>query len=397
MARSIHKLTDIGIKAISETGRHSDGGGLYLRVANTTSKSWSFMWNRKGKRFEIGMGSYPAVSLANARKQATKFREIVANGEDPRQLRLKENEPTFSECVEKVLDDMESQWSNEKHRYRWRQTLGSSYCKKIENRRVSDIAMEDVLAVLKPIWEEKTETASRLLGRIERVLNFAKVKGWREGENPAAWRGNLENVLPKPRKLKNGHLAALHYRYVPEFMKELCENQSLAARALELTIFTVGRTGEVLGARWEEFNFTDCLWTVPSSRMKARKEHIVPLTDHAIELLRQLEANKLSDWVFPGQRKEKPISNMAMQMLLRRMKRNDITVHGFRSSFRDWAGDETMFPREIAEGCLAHIIGNSVEQAYRRSTAIERRRQLLNAWTEYCLGSQIDKVVRIHG
>ena len=398
MSRTINKLTNAAVRS-AKSGRHGDGGGLYLKVTATGARSWLFMWKPKGasQNVAMGLGAYPAIALAKARERASECRRMVAEGVDPRAERDKELEPIFSKCVELFLDDMESEWSNAKHRYQWRQTLGPSYCKKIEKKRVSEIAMADVLAVLKPIWNEKTETATRLRGRIERVLNFAKVKGWREGENPAAWRGNLENVLPKPKKLKQGHLPAMPYVEVPNFIEELVANPSLAARALELTIYTASRTGEVLGARWMEIDLEARTWTIPPERMKARKEHCIPLSDASMAVLEPLNQLAQSEWVFPGQKPGKPLSIMAMEMLLRRMNRKDITVHGFRSSFRDWTGDQTNFQREVAEGCLARMDGNAVERSYRRSTAIEKRRRLLSAWAEFVTGAKNEKVVSLHG
>jgi integrase len=371
MVRAIHKLTNIGVKSATKPGRISDGGNLYLRISNTGSKSWSFMWNAGKWRREIGIGAYPAVSLVKARAIAAHYREIVAEGSDPTNERNRGNEPTFAETVEKFLAVMDGQWSNPKHRAQWRMTL-TAYCTPIEEKLVSQIGLPEVLGVLQPIWNEKAETASRLRGRIERVLNFAKVKGWREGENPAMWRGNLENVLPKPRKLVRGHHAAMAYQEVPQFMARLKEHQAMAARALEYLILTASRSGEVLGARWSEFDMDTKIWSIPARRMKARKEHRVPLTDAAMEILTPLAEIHASDWVFPGHKHGQPLSGTAIQMLLRRMKVTGATPHGFRSAFRDWVGDETTFPREIAEGCLAHNVGNAVEQAYRRSDAITK-------------------------
>ena len=397
MAKITNKLTVKSVDATKSRGRLSDGGGLYLNVTSNGRKAWVFRWKpRGGKVREMGLGPYPAISLAKARDEAADFRRMIAEGVDPKAERNKEVEPTFKECVEKFLDDMESQWSNEKHKYQWRQTLGPSYCAKIENKRVSEIAMDDVLMVLKPVWVEKPETASRLRGRIERVLNFAKVKGWRDGENPAAWRGNLQNVLPKSKKLTQGHLAAMPYHQVPEFVERLRTYQAMAARALEFAILTCGRSGEVLGARWDEIDFANQTWTIPAERMKARKEHVVPLSGAAMDILSPLSGVRSCEFVFPGQKEGKALSNMALSMLLRRMKVQDATPHGFRSSFRDWCGDETSFPREVAEGCLAHIVGNTVEQAYRRSTAIEKRRSLLEAWADYCAGDTGSNVVKLY-
>ena len=394
MARAIHKLSDIAVKSAKKAGRHSDGGGLYLRISPTGSKTWGFMWNRDKKRREIGLGSYPAVPLVAARNVAARFREIVAEGGDPKAERDREAEPTFAEAVETFLAAMEGQWSNAKHRNQWRQTL-TDYCTAIGSRPVSQIGLPEVLQVLQPIWGEKSETAARLRGRIERVLNYAKVKGWREGENPALWRGNLENVLPKPRKLTRGHHPAMPYKDVPDFVERLRGHEALSARALEFLILTASRSSEVLKAQWREIDLQAQVWTVPAERMKGRRIHRVPLTQAAMAVIEPLSEVRLSDWVFPGQRHNKPLSEMAMEMLLRRMKIEEATVHGFRSSFRDWAGDETKFPREIAESALAHVVGDSTERAYRRGDALEKRRAILEAWQDYCSRAGGGKVVRL--
>ncbi len=287
---------------------------------------------------------------------------------------------------------MESQWSNAKHRQQWRNTLGD-YCKPLAGKRVSEIGLQDVLGVLQPIWNTKPETASRVRGRIERVLSFAQTKGWRTEANPAIWRGNLQNVLPKPRKLTKGHHRAMLYDKVPAFIERLRLHEALAARALEFLILTAARSGEVLNARWHEINLDDDVWTVPAERMKgvagSRREHRVPLTDSALAILQPLHDTRINDWIFPGQTPNRPLSGMAMEMLLRRMKVSDATPHGFRSSFRDWAGDETSFPREVAEMCLAHKIGDDTEIAYRRSDALKKRRALLEAWANYCSGHSL--------
>jgi integrase len=384
MRRASNKLSATAVEKRKKPGRLGDGGGLWLNIRKGGSKSWIFRWTPSGGvPREMGLGPYPAVSLAMARIRAQDCRQIVADGGDPKAERDKEAEPTFGECVEMYLASMERQWTNAKHRYQWRQTL-TDYCIPIRKRKVSEIDLPDILKVLQPIWNEKTETASRLRGRLERVLNYAKVKGWRSGENPAMWRGNLENVLPKPRKLTSGHLPAMPYADVPAFLERLRNQEALAARALELLIFTVARTSEVLNAQWSEFDFETGIWTVPAERMKTRKEHRVPLTAAATEVLLPLHEARMSEWVFPGQAPKKPLSSMAMEMLLRRMKIENATVHGFRSSFRDWAGDQTSFPREVAEGCLAHNVGNEIERAYRRSDALEKRHRLMEAWADYC-------------
>lgn len=397
MARAIHKLSDRTVRAANKPGRLSDGGGLYLRVGNSGNRSWSFMWNHEGKRDEIGLGGYPAKSLSSARETASQLRTEIAEGRDPRASLLRRNapDPTFRECANLFLDSMESQWRNPKHRAQWRMTLGEAYSAHLQDMPVSDIGNADILKVLSPVWESKNETASRLRGRIERVLNFAKVKGWRTGENPAIWRGNLENVLPRRQKLARGHHRAMPYQEVPKLMEQLNTRDAIAARTLEFLILTTTRSGETLNATWQEIDFEACVWTIPAIRMKAGKAHRVPLTEPTLDILKPLSEIRVSDYVFPGQKPYRPMSNMALHMLLRRMNVERATIHGFRSSFRDWAGDETVFARETAEECLAHVVGNAVERAYRRGDALEKRRRLMEAWAAYCLSVPSSKVVPI--
>jgi integrase len=386
MARALHKLSDAAAKSDRlKPGRHSDGGGLYLNVTTAGTKSWVFMWTPPGgSRREMGLGSYPGVSLAKARAKALGCRTAIGEGRDPIEEKKREAEPTFGECADRYIESIKSQWRNEKHAYQWNQTLGDTYCKAIRSKRVSQITTEDVLAVLNPIWLTKSETASRVRGRIERVLDFAKSKGWRLGENPAAWRGHLRNILPKRQKLTRGHLAAMPYEDVPAFLTRLRGAEAMAARALELAILTVGRSNEILRASWSEIDREKKLWNLPKDRMKAGLSHTVPLSAQAMTLLTRLSETRISEYVFPGERKGKPLSGMAMEMLLRRMKVTDATVHGFRSSFRDWCGDRTSFPREVAEAALAHKVGDETERAYRRSDALEKRRRLMQAWADYC-------------
>jgi integrase len=392
LARSIGKLSAVATEKRNKIGRHSDGGGLYINVSLAGTKSWVFMWTKQGKRREMGLGAYPAVSLKLARDKAARCRSLVAEGIDPITERNREQEKTFAECVDLYIEAMEPNWRNEKHRYQWRQTL-TSYCVPIRPKPVASITTQDVLEVLKPIWATKGETASRLRGRIELVLDFAKAKGWRDGDNPARWRGHLKNILPQRKKLSRGHLAAMDYREVRTFVGRLRRSEAMAARALEFTILTAGRTSEVLKATWPEIDLKQKIWTVPRERMKAGEEHTVPLSEAAVKILRRLHRTRISDYVFPGQRPDKPLSSMAMEMLLRRMKVKNATVHGFRSSFRDWCGDETLFPRELAEAALAHKVGDAVERAYRRSKAIEKRRKLMEAWASYCEPRKTAKVL----
>ncbi|WP_305986443.1 site-specific integrase [Roseibium sp. MMSF_3544] len=402
MARGLHKLNDVQIRSWSKPGRLSDGGGLYLRVSKAGSKSWSFMWNKDGRRDEFGFGGYPAVTLAAARKKAAEFRELVANGVNLIEERKKaKQEPTFAECVEDFMGKGPGRdFKNEKHRAQWKMTLGPTYCARLQNLRPSQITANDVLAVLSPIWRTRTETARKLRGRIEKVLdNKRPPEGWRGGINPASWNGNLAKHLTQPAKLRElnpvRHHPALPYAEVHKFFAELKNQKTLSARALELLVLSACRTGEVLKAKWPEVDFEGRTWTIPAARMKMNNEHIVPLVDPAYELLQSLHACRRNEWVFPGNKRDKPLSDMVMEMLMRRMGYGQYTPHGFRSSFRDWAGDETEFAREIAEGCLAHKIGDDTEKAYRRGTAIKKRRNLLTAWANYLTGAS-GEVVQIN-
>lgn len=386
MARQSNKLTDARCKASVEPGRVSDGAGLYLHVKPSGAKSWAFIWKEGGRRREMGLGAYPAVKLARARTLATEAREAIAIGRDPIAEKRKEEEPTFGEAADRFLATNDMAWRNEKHRAQWRMTL-ETYAKPMRAKKVSDIGTDDVLGVLTPIWQSKPETASRLRGRIERVLDFAKAKGWREGENPALWRGHLKAILPARQKLTRGHHAAMPYKAVPNFIEQLRGRDAMAARGLEFLILTAARSGEVFGARWDEIDLEARVWTIPANRMKAGREHRVPLSGPALAVVTALSETRTSEFAFPGHKPGRPLSIMAFDMLLRRMKADAYTVHGFRSAFRDWAGDETRFPREVAEQALAHRVGDATERAYRRADGLERRRELMEVWAGYCATS----------
>lgn len=394
MARATNKLTDARCKAVSEPGRLSDGAGLYLHVKSGGAKSWAFIWKAAGKRREMGLGPYPAVKLARARALAAEAREAVAGGRDPIADKRKEEEPTFGEAADRFLASNEGAWRNEKHRAQWRMTL-ESYAMPMRAKRVSEIGTDEVLAVLTPLWQKRPETASRLRGRIERVLDFARARGWRDGENPALWRGHLKAILPARQKLTRGHHAAMPYKAVPGFLAQLRGREAMAARGIEFLILTAARSGEVLGARWDEIDLEAGLWTVPAGRMKAGQEHRVPLSGRALAIITALSETRTSDFVFPGQKSGRPLSGMAFEMLMRRMDAGAFTVHGFRSAFRDWAGDETSFPREVAEQALAHRVGDATERAYRRADALERRRKLMEAWAGYCIAVPCGNVVQL--
>jgi len=292
--------------------------------------------------------------------------------------------PTFGETVERFVTEMEPQFRNAKHVAQWRMTL-NRYAAALASKTVDAITTEDVLAVLRPFWLEKNETASRLRGRIERVLDAAKAQGYRTGENPARWRGHLDHLLPRRQRLQRGHHAAMPFNAVPDFMTKLQLREAVAARALEFLILTAARTGEVLGATWREVDLDKRLWIVPPQRMKAGREHRVPLTDRTMAILAEVAqlGNAPDAYIFPSTKQKRPLSQMSMDMLLRRMKL-DITVHGFRSSFRDWCGEVSSFPREVAEAALSHVVGDATERAYRRGDALEKRRALMAEWASFC-------------
>ncbi len=395
MASIKNKLTVNGIRNPKGKKRLGDGAGLWLNYSNAGGKSWVFRWSPKGgKPREMGLGSYPAVSMARARELAAQCREHVAAGKNPKTERDRFTGNSFGQVADIFHETMASRWTNEKTQWQWKTTLGNR-CKPIRKRPVSEIDTADILKILNPIWQEIPETAGRTRSRIEQVLDFAKAKEWREGENPARWRGHLSNILPQRQKLTHGHHAAMPYSDLPEFWQRLNGMEALAARALELLILTATRTSEVLKAQWSEIDLEARLWVIPAERMKAKRDHRIPLTDEAVAILEPLFENRISDYVFPGQKQGKPLSGMSMEMLLRRMKVKAATVHGFRSTFRDWCGDETSFAREIAEAALAHKIGSDVEQAYRRGDALEKRRRLMKVWADYCHGMKSEKVVQL--
>jgi len=402
MPRKVHNaLTPIAVKNAGP-GRHADGGGLYLRVQAGGAKSWLFRTLAGGKARDIGMGPADgpkALSLAKARERARELATLAAKGEAIEGNRAKARKAaaraqaealagkTFKQIAEALIDRKEGGWRNAKHKHQWRNTLASYAYPHFGDVPVAQIETSHVLAALEPIWTAKPETASRVRGRIENVLDAAKVQGARSGENPARWRGHLDHILPKPEKLARGHHAALPYADLPAFMAELAGREALAARALEFVILTATRSGEVLGATWGEVDLDKGLWTIPAERMKAGREHVVPLSPRACEVLKAvlpLNTN-CSDaaFLFPGAR-GRQLSGMAMGMLLRRMGQAAITVHGFRSTFREWAGESTAFAREVVEHALAHQLADKAEAAYQRGTLLPKREKLMEAWATYC-------------
>lgn len=405
-ARTLNRLVSKQVESLGP-GRYADGGGLYLDKDEHGRSRWLFMWKRDGKRREMGLGAAgkDGVALAKARVAAGKARDALERGVDPIADRDAKPEgsvvrPTFGEVADQFLSSLSPQWRNEKHRAQWKMTL-TKYAAKLRPLPVDQIDTAAVLEVLQDLWLKKPETASRLRGRIERVLDAAKAKGDRSGENPARWRGHLDHLLPKRQKLTRGHHAALPYDRVAEFVGTLRGRDAVAASAMEFLILTAARSSEVLGATWGEIDMEAKVWTVPAVRMKAGREHQVPLSKRALAVLEVVKplatspaksAKFANSPIFPGQGRGGALSSMALAMLLRRMKVTDITVHGFRSSFRDWAGEASTFPREVAEAALAHNVGDATERAYRRGTALEKRRLMMEAWAGWCDHSTSAKV-----
>jgi integrase len=379
----------------AKPGKYSDGGNLYLIVSETGARKWVLRFTWRGRAKEMGLGSATSVPLADAREKAASARRKIAQGVNPIEARKRDGGiPTFGEMADDVRETLSTGFRNEKHKAQWKSTL-KTYAAPLRGKPVDTITTDDVLTVLKPMWTTKAETASRVRGRIEKVLDAAKAKGFREGENPARWRGHLDHLLPRPSKLARGHHAAMPYEDVAAFVGKLREREASAALALEFCILTAARSGEVLGARWSEIDLDKKIWTVPANRMKPGRVHRVPLSARAVSILKHLAVPKSGDFVFPGHSRGKSLSNMAMEMMLRRMNIEGATVHGFRSSFRDWAGNVTTFPREVTETALSHVIGDKAEQAYRRSDALEKRRKLMEAWASYCEPKANSNVFRL--
>ena len=404
MAGTLNKLSARKAETVTEPGRYSDGGGLYLKVRPGGSRQWVFMYARMegGKRIqtEIGIGGAGpgGLSLQQARAEAERLRKHRNEGKDPKAERLASEKagraiPTFGSFADDYLANHRVKFRNDKHIAQWEMTL-TTYCQPIRSKPLNEINTEAVLSVLQPIWTKIPETASRLRGRIENILDAAKALGHRDGQNPAQWRGHQKTLLPARQRLTRGHHAALPYDDLPTFMADLRARKSTAALALELAILTASRSGEVLNAQWSEFDLDKAIWTVPAIRMKAGHEHRIPLTARAVDFLKAMTRLHDNDHVFPGAAKGKPLSGMAMTMQLRRMKRGDITVHGFRSTFRDWASEQTSFPHETCEHALAHRISDKAEAAYRRGDQFDKRRKLMEAWAAFCEPKSTEKIVQ---
>ncbi|MGJ0506989.1 MAG: tyrosine-type recombinase/integrase [Methylocystis sp.] len=374
--------------ATAPPGTYCDGGGLYLIVSEFGSRSWVYRFSFGDRRPEMGLGTVEeGVGLAEARAARDEARAIRRSGRNPIEAReaarrASATKKTFGEVADELLESKASSWKHPKHVHQWKVSLKESAAS-LRSRPVDEIDTEAVVDVLKPIWLEKPAPASRLRQRIEAVLDAAKAKGLRSGENPARWRGHLSHLLPERPRLVKGHHTALPYAELPSLFLRLQEVETTSAHALRFCILTATRSAEVYGAAWGEIDINERIWTIPSARMKTAREHRVPLSDAALAVINAVKPIRVGDYVFPGQRRAKPLSHVAMAKVLERLG-VAATVHGFRSAFRDWAGNETHFPREIAEAALAHSVGDETERAYRRSDALEKRRALMEAWANYC-------------
>jgi integrase len=396
MASKINKLSGVVLSRLVKPGLYGDGGGLWLQVSTATARSWVFRYTIRGRRHQMGLGSTDTIDLATARLKARFCRQLMLDGKDPLQERraasaayalVEAKRITFDQCAAAYIDAHRGTWKNPKHVSQWENTIATYASPLIGALAVADVETDLVVKVLNPIWRSKTETAVRLRGRIECILDWAATRKFRHGENPARWRGHLENLLANPNKLApvKNH-PALPWREIGSFVEDLRAREGVAARAVEFTILTACRSGEVRGATWEEFDMEAKLWTIPATRMKAGRQHRVPLSDAAMSLL--ASTPRSSAFVFPGRDSKTPLSDMSLTAVLRRMGRGDITVHGFRSTFRDWCAEygSNSFSRDVCEHALAHSLPDKTEAAYQRGDLLEKRVRLMQAWSDYCFG-----------
>ena len=392
MPKETHRLTALEVKALSTPGRHADGGNLFLAISKSGSKSWSFLYRHHKRVREAGLGSLDKVSLKDAREKAAEGRQLLGRGLDPlavwQAAKRASEKPTFAEAAAEYFETHREEWRSERHAAEWKRSL-AAYTKAIAKLKVDEIEADDVLACLKPLWKRAPETASRVRGRIERVLSAAKAAGHVDKDklNVARWRDGLEHRLSKKPKVK--HFRALDYQDAPAFVAELRERRFtpsgahiVSAFALEYLLLTATRSNETLGAQWSEINWEERTWTVPAWRTKREIEHVVPLGDGALSVLREMKAIECGLFVFPGKYDNAPLGPLTFVNLLRRMKIGT-TAHGLRSTFRDWAGNETPTPREVCEHALAHYVGDQKERSYRRMDALAKRRELMRLWDEY--------------
>lgn len=398
MARQVGRMSALAVARKSQKGTYADGGGLYLQVTANGTRSWLFRYMLHSRAREMGLGPLHTVSLAEARAKAADCRRMRLEGIDPIDARNARRDAvrldaakamTFKECASAYIETHRAGWKNAKHADQWRSTIDTYSGPVFGDLPIKAVDTGLVMKVLEPIWAAKAETASRIRGRIEAVLDWATVRGYRQGENPARWRGHLDKLLPNRSKVRKvAHHPALPFGKIADFTMALHMQEGTAAQALEFLILTAARTGEVIGARWDEIDLAEEIWTVPSNRIKAGREHRVPLSATAMTILQRLRNEKDKEgFVFVGSKPGRPLSNMALLALLKRMKRSDLTTHGFRSTFRDWVAECTHHPSEVAEMALAHIVRDKVEAAYRRGDLFERRRTMMNDWAEFCAGA----------
>lgn len=400
MAHRIHRLKPLSVQKVKALGVYADGGNLYLTVGSEGRRSWLFIYRYNGRRREIGLGGTASVSLPAARREAAALREVLAQGGDPKAHRDRQRHTqalkdarsiTFKNCAEAYIDAHRGEWKGRKNAGIWASTLKTYAYPVIGNTVVADVTTDAVLRILKAIWNTKPELASKLRGRIAKILDYAKASNYREGDNPADWKGNLQFKLAARKGVRaGGHFKALHYREVPELLAALKDQQATAALCLRFALLTATRTGEVIGCRWDEIDLKERLWTVPPERMKMAREHRVPLSAQAMKLLQTMP--RMGIHVFPGNGKKvpqpdgpPPLSNMSMLALLRRMEWADrTTTHGLRSAFKTWAAECTSYPDEVSEAALAHAKGDKLAAAYNRGDVLDKRRRLMQDWANYC-------------
>ena len=404
VGRQVNRLRALELEKLPAPGFYPDGGGLYLQVTSRGARSWVYRYRAGASNIrDLGLGPLRLVPLAVARAKAIDAGRLRLEGIDPIEAKRARRAQasaetaravTFWECAESYVESHRAGWRNAKHAAQWLATLTTYAAPVAGALAVSAVDTEVVLKIIDPIWRTKPETATRLRGRVEAVLDFAKARGYREGENPARWRGHLDQILPARTKVaKVVHHAALPWREIPVFYATLEAQQGVGAAALRFAILTAARTGETIGATWPEVDFERGVWTIPAARMKAEREHRVPLSDQAMAILKPMHEMRAADdgFVFRGQKTAKGLSNMALLAVLKRLERADLTVHGFRSCFRDWAAEATAFPSDAVELALAHAIGDKVEAAYRRGDQLERRFELARAWADFVTGARCER------
>ncbi|MEE8555152.1 MAG: integrase arm-type DNA-binding domain-containing protein [bacterium] len=403
MPRQINRLSALDVSRARKRGKrgmYADGDGLYLQISAGGATSWTYRYMLHGSRREMGLGSYPTVTLSAARLKAADARLLRGDGIDPikarddarAKARLEAARSiTFKKAAEEYMAAHKDEWGNAKHAAQWRSTLSAYVFPIFGELPVQNVDVTLVMRAVEPIWGTKRETASRVRGRIEAVLDWASAYGFRSGENPARWRGHMKNLLAKrPKRQQVKHHPALPYGEIGAFMVGLRRQQGTAASALEFLILTTGRAGEIIGARWNEVNIGDALWTVPAERVKSGREHRVSLSPAALTIINAMQEVRATErgdgFVFPGGKRGWPLSNTALRAVLKRLRRSDVTVHGFRSTFRDWVAEQTNYAREIPEMALGHAVGNETEKAYLRTDLFERRRHLMHEWARFCDG-----------